>query len=252
MTAPALAHSTDQGRVYRHPVTGEEAVSVTTVIKVLDKPAIPRWAAKSAAEYAVRSWDTLAALGTDERVTLIKGAPWRESEKAASLGTAVHDAIDHWCRDEPMPDWAAGVEPFMEQFVRFLNDRSPQFSHNETTVWNRTHGYAGTLDWIAGINGIVTLGDTKTGKGVYPETALQLAALAHAEFIIDPDGNETPMPAVDQLAVLHLRPRSWSLVPVDSGEASWEAFLAAKRLSDWQRDTAPSMLGAKVRERVAS
>lgn len=222
-------------------------MSVTTVIKVLDKPALPRWAAKVAAEYAVASWDTLAPLGAEERTTLIKGAPWRESDKAANLGTAVHDAIDHWCRDEPMPSWDAGVEPFMEQFALFLNDRDPLFTHNETTVWNRTHGYAGTLDFIAVIGGKVTLCDVKTGKGVYPETAMQLAALAHGEFIIDPDGAETPLPAVDLLAVLHLRPRSWSLVPVDSGPESWDAFLAAKRLSDWSRDTAPTVFGAKVR-----
>lgn len=246
MTAPKLATSTPNGRRYTHPVTGEQVPSVTTVIGIIDKPALPRWAAKAAAEYAAKAWDTLTALDPDERVTLIKGAPWKESGKAADLGTAVHDAIDRWCRDEPSGDWAPGVEPFMEQFALFLADRDPQFTHNEVTVWNRTHGYAGTLDFIATINGLVTLGDVKSGKGVYPEVALQLTALAQAEFILTDDGEELPMPAVDILAALHLRPRSWSLIPVTSTEASWQAFLAAKRVSEWSWDTAPTVLGPKV------
>lgn len=247
MTAPALATSTDRGRIYTHPVSGEQVPSVTTCIDMLNKPAIPRWAAKAAAEYAVKSWDTLAALGADERTTLIKGAPWRQSEKAANLGTAVHDAVDHWCRNEPMPTWADGVAPFMEQFVLFLEAFNPQFTRNEVTVWNRTEGYAGTFDWLAHIGGRLTLGDTKTGRNVYPEVALQLAALANAEFIIDEDGYETPMPKVDALAVLHLRPRSWSLIPVERSDGSWRAFLATRQMWAWSHEVAPSALGAKVR-----
>jgi hypothetical protein len=233
--------------MYVHPVTGERVPSVTNCIDSINKPAIPRWAAKSAAEYAAKAWDLLAPLGVEERVALIKGAPWRESEKAANLGTAVHDAIDHWCRDEPMPGWAPGVEPFMEQFALFLAEMTPTFLHNESTVWNRTEGYAGTLDFIAIIGGLVTLGDTKSGKNVYPEVALQLTALAHGEFILTDDGDELPMPKVEAFAALHVRPRSWSLIPVEPTEASWQAFLAAKRLRDWSVDVAPNVLGAKVR-----
>lgn len=248
MTDPKHAKPTVHGRRYTHPVTGEQVPSVTTIISGgVPKPALPRWSAKAAAEYAVKQWDTLSVLSPDERVELIKGAPWRESEAAANLGTAVHDAIDHWCRDEPMPAWSPGVEPFMEQFALFLADRDPTFLHNEVTVWNRTEGYAGTADWIALIGGRATLGDNKTGKGVYPEVALQLAALARAEFILTDTGEELPLPPVDVLGVLHLRPRSWSLVPVVPTGASWDAFLAAKRVCEWTWDTAPNVLGARVR-----
>jgi len=249
MTKPALARSTANGRVYTHPLTGEQVPSVTTIISGgVPKPALPRWAAKAAAEYAAKTWDVLTALDADERVALIKGAPWRESGAAADLGTAVHDAVDHWCRDAPMPAWAPGVEPFMEQFVDFLEQRQPEFLHNEVTVWNRTHGYAGTLDFIAAIGSKVTLGDTKTGKGVYPEVALQLTALARAEFILHPDGTEEPLPTIEQLGVLHLRPKSWALVPVVTSDACWRAFLAAAEITRWTRDIAPSVLGPRLRE----
>lgn len=247
MTSPVLARSTPAGRVYTHPVTGMRVPSVTTVINALNKPALPRWAAKVAAEYAAQSWDVLSALTPDERVTLIKGAPWKQSGAAADLGTAVHDAIDAWCSDRPMPAWADGVEPFMEQFLGFLTEREPGFTHNEFTVWSHEHGYAGTGDWIASINGVMTLGDTKTGKGVYPETALQLEALRRADVILHPDGREEPMPVVAQLAVLHVRPRSWALIPVTPGPGTFPAFLAAAEITRWTRDVAPSVLGARLR-----
>jgi hypothetical protein len=103
------------------------------------------------------------------------------------------------------------------------------------------------LDWIATIGGRLTLGDTKTGKGVYPEVALQLVALARAEFIITRDGEELPLPAVDLLGVLHLRPRSWALLPVTPGDASWRAFLAARELTSWLAETAPTVLGPRLK-----
>ncbi len=247
MSGPALARATPLGRFYEHPVTGRKVISVTTAIRVLDKPALPRWAAKAAAEYADSKWETLAALGGAERIQLIKGAPWRESEKAANLGTAVHEAIDAWCTDRQMPDWEPGVEAFMLQFAEFLEAREPRFVCNEATVWSETHGYAGTLDWIAEINGVMTLGDTKSGKGVYPEVALQLEALRRADYILGKDGTESPIPDVTQLAVLHVRPRSWALIPVDPGAGTFDAFVATLRLSTWLAETAPTVLGARLK-----
>lgn len=249
MTVPVLARPTAQGREYVHPVTGERVPSVTTIISGgVPKPALPRWSAKAAAEYADRSWDILSALSPAERVTLIKGAPWREAGAKADLGSAVHDAVDAWCTDRPMPSWSDGVVEHMEGFMEFLEAREPTFLANEATVWNRAHGYAGTLDFLATINSRLTLVDVKTGKAVYPEVALQLEALARAEVVVAPDGTETPMPRPDVLAVLHLRPKSWALVPVASGEESWRAFLAAAEVTRWSRDTAPVVLGPRLRE----
>ena len=200
-----------------------------------------------AAEYADSHWDMLTDLSSAERVDLIKGAHRRKSSAAADLGTAVHDACDHWVRDEPMPKWEPGVEKFMEQFVQFLEARRPVFLMTEVTVWNRTHGYAGTFDWLARIGGKVTLGDHKTGNNVWPEVGLQLSALAHAEFILHPDGTEEPLPPVELLGALHLRPRSWALIPVGEMEECWEAFLAARVITNWSRTVAPNVLGPRLK-----
>lgn len=248
MTSPALAYWTPSGRGYRHPITGETAISVTTAIKALDKPNLVPWAARMAAEYAVKNWDTLAGLETDARIADIKDAHKRRSGDAADLGTSVHEALDLWVNGQPMPEWPKSIAGHMRQFGEFLAARNPTFLQTEVTVWNRTLGYAGTFDWLAFIGDQLTLGDTKSGKGVYPEVGLQLTALAHAEFIIHPDGREEPMPEVDLLGALHIRPRSWALIPVTRSDETWRAFKAALELSKWTRDTAPNVLGARLRE----
>lgn len=246
MADPVLAVATSFGRFYAHPLTGQRVPSVTNVIGCLDKPALVPWAAKMAAEYADRQWTVLTELGSEERITLIKSAHRRESERAMGLGTAVHDAIDHWCRDEPMPEWQPGVASHMDQFVEFLEQRSPEFLANEFTVWNGTVGYAGTADFLAVINGRTTLVDVKTGKGVYPEAGLQLAALANAECIMLPDGSEAELPQVDIAAVLHVRPRSWALVPIADLDGCWEGFRSAVGVARWVHECKPSVLGARL------
>lgn len=236
MTGPKLARQVfGSGRIYRHPVTGEEAPSITTVISALDKPALPRWAAREAAQYAVEQWAVLANLPARERTDLIKAAPWRSSGDAADLGTAVHDAVDRLNTGRSALNGNAdATAPFLRQFADFTATWKPEFLHSEFTVWNRTHRYAGTGDFIARIGDRVFLADTKTGKGVWPEVALQLAALAHGECMVTPDGNERPLPDIDALAVLHLRPNGWEFIQVHDDEANWRAFLAARSLTAWK------------------
>lgn len=237
MTAPVLARQVlGGGRFYRHPRTGEEAPSITTILSVLDKPALPRWAAREAAEYAVAHWDALGALPARDRVKLIKAAPWDRSGDAASIGDRVHDHIDRLVRGEPTDrPYEREVIPFMDAFDDFVDTWRPEFRMSEFTVWNRTVGYAGTGDFLACIGGQLILGDHKTGKGVYAEAALQLHALAHAEVIVYPDGNEEPLPQVDRLAVLHLRPNRWELIEVPRNPQTWAAFKAAVLLHRWKQ-----------------
>jgi hypothetical protein len=88
----------------------------------------------------------------------------------------------------------------------------------------------------------VVLLDVKTGKRVYPEAALQLAAYAAADFLGRPDGTEQPLPAIEAGAVLHLRPGGYQLVPVPIGRAVLEAFLAALAVFRFTTDLAPTLL----------
>lgn len=247
MTAPVLARQVfGGGRVYRHPKTGEEAPSITTILGVLDKPALPRWAAKEAAEYAATHWPALSALPARDRVKLIKAAPWDRSGDAASVGDRVHDAIDLAIKgNTTSAPYDLDIVPFMDAFADFTDTWRPEWVTSEFTVWNRAVGYAGTGDFIARVGGLLVLGDHKTGKGVYPEAALQLHALAHAEAVVRPDGTEDPLPEIDRLAVLHLRPHQWELIEVHRTPETWAAFQYAARLHAWKRTQEHTVFGAR-------
>lgn len=244
MTAPVLAITQPDGsRKYRHPRTGEEVPSVTTVIKNgFFKPALTTWAARKAAEYAVANWQELGHLPVAEKVDRIRFAHERIAGDAGAKGDAVHEAIDAWQKGEAH-EAPRGVGSSLNQFIDFVFTERPVFLETEVTLWSRTHQYAGTCDWIAEIGGKIILGDNKTGKGVYPETAVQLAALAGCDFIIREDGTEEEIPALEELVALHIRPRSWRVIPVARREECFAAFLNARALLNWRDNIAPCSLG---------
>jgi hypothetical protein len=223
-------------------LTGEKVPSVTTTIKAgIPIPRLAGWAAREAAEYAVSEWDALGEMPPLERIDDIKNAHSRKSEAAANKGDIVHEVIDHWATGKPN-DPPKEVAGYVSSFVNFMTEVRPVFVENEVCLWSRKHGYAGTADWIAEINGVTTLGDTKSGRGIYPEAAMQVSALAHADFILRDDGTEEPLPRISQLMVLQVRPRSWHLFEVTAAESAFKAFLAARAIWEWTNEIADHAL----------
>lgn len=244
MTSPKLSVTQPDGsRLYVHPVTDEKAPSVTTIMKEgIAKPFLTKAATGLSGKYAAENWDELHQMPSWERVEMIRYASEREWGKARDMGTAVHAAIEAWQKGEPHPA-SKETAPYLNSFISFMMDKQPEFLENEVTVWSRKHCYAGTFDWMARMNGHLYLGDTKTGKRVREEVGLQLAALAHADFILRDDGTEEPVDFSHAvLAALHIRPRSWHLYEIDKDEENWAAFLACRELYSWIHETADDVL----------
>jgi hypothetical protein len=240
---PALViEDPKMGRSYLHPQTGERVPSVTNVLKCISKPALDGWAARLTAKYAVEHWEELDNTDPVERLEILKTAHQDERVTHTARGVLVHEICESWSKGTPAKI-DKSVDGFMTQFFRFLGEVNPQYIESEATVWNRQYGYAGTFDAIAMINGEITLIDIKTGRGTYPEYGLQLAALSHGECIIDERGNEWDLPGIQRHALLHLRPRSWKLIPVHQVEACYGAFLAARKIFHWNHEVAPDVLG---------
>lgn len=260
MTAPALARKARQGepgyetggRVYEHPVTGEVVPSITAVISMIDKPALKFWAARRCAEYAADNLDSLGLLDQDARVKAIKAAPWRESGEASENGDVVHDWIDRIIKGGSINSTELGAATvtarrMLASFLKFQDKYKPEWLASEFTVFSHKYGYAGTGDWAARIGQWTVLGDTKTGKAVYPEVGLQTVALARADVIVTPDGKETPMPVFNRLAVLHVRPTFADLYQLNNPDECWNAFLAARELKRWKDYAAGGTVGARSR-----
>lgn len=225
MTTPKLAETVrGKGRMYRHPGTGALVPSVTNIIDMMSKPALPRWAAKSVAEHA---WQIRARLGSADpeqrefAVKELKGAPWAYATKRANVGSVVHDIADALANDTDLPTFGAEEAAYADQFLDWVTSMDVTFLESEVTVFG--DGYAGTFDWFSEIDGLCILGDHKTGKGVYDEVALQLSGLRNASTWIVNDEPSLAQP-VDACAVLHLRPDGWTLHEVDAGEDAYRAF----------------------------
>lgn len=227
--------------------------SVTTVLGIIDKPALVGWAKRETAECAIRNLEILEVMrrngGDRAAVEWLKGIPDYQRDQAAARGTRVHAAAEAYGRGVEL-DVEPEDMPFVDAYRRFLVDYNVVPIVAEVGVIGRTpYGpYGGTLDLIAELDWPEPDGphvrrrallDLKTSKGTYKETALQLAGYGGAQwcgFAGDPTPYE--IPAVDVYGVVHIRPdvhqeRGYAVVPYEVGPDTYSAFEAAYRLSQW-------------------
>jgi hypothetical protein len=239
---------------------GERYWSVTTILGgVLAKPALPYWAAKETAMFAIDNLPQIRAIAAKDRdaaVQMVKGAPWRSRDKAANLGNLIHSIAESIATEafnvpmSKLEDLTEEDQGKISAFHQFVEDWKPQFQLIETTVFNRRYRYAGTCDFAADFGKGLVMGDIKTGKGVYAEAALQLCAYRHAEFTVV-DGEEHPLPALSNTGViLHLTPTGYKLYPVDIGPDVFETFTAVRQVWGWRANHEDGAIGAPLPERT--
>lgn len=173
-----------------------ELPSVTTILGVLAKPVLPNWAAKATREgiAAVLAQDGLKGATQEDLAAMLKanGTDHNSlSAKGRERGTDTHDYAEKHLRhlkdngivlvDEDGSIAAVGAPdtPNKAAFLDWAHTHSIEPILIEQTVVSMQHGFAGTLDLFALVDGTPTLVDFKTSKPggkVYPETHLQVAA----------------------------------------------------------------------------
>jgi hypothetical protein len=225
--------STYRGKpTHRYEIDGVKADGVTTLIgDGLPKPALLPWGIKAVATYAATHLDRLVdmqPMGTEAIIAALKQAPYTDRDTAAKRGTEVHNLAEKMSHGQEVevPDDLAG---HVASAVRFLDDWQPKVIHTELTVASRKWNYAGTFDLLADIDGYGRcLIDYKTSRsGIYGETALQLAAYAHAEVWLDADGQEQPMAdlGIERGLAVWIRPDGYDVIEADITEATYRTFL---------------------------
>lgn len=225
MTEPSQAKSVrlnsyESTRKYSWPPLPPHEFTVTSVTSAikggLPKPFLIGWAAKKTAECAVSDHAIVSAMldKGDKAAALshLKGSRNRDMAVKGDRGTIVHAAIDAYLKGKPMSkvemqqrldesripdDLRLTTAGMISGAMEFLWDTEPEVLWNESTLYNRTHGYAGTADLICKVQvgGSVqpVIVDFKTSARIYDEVALQLAAYGHAEFVGLNDGTEKPL-----------------------------------------------------------
>lgn len=141
--------------------SGEIVPGVTTITGILDKPALIYWA-----------WD----LG-------MKGIDYKKyKDDKADIGTLAHDMIichllgTDPCTKDYTQNQIDQAENALISYFEWEKGKHIEVIHTETALVSEYYRYGGQFDILANIDGIATLLDIKTGKAIYPEMVIQLAA----------------------------------------------------------------------------
>lgn len=228
---------------HRYKLDGRWVAGVTTIIGVLDKPAIPKGAARSVAEYVSENLHQVNEIaensGSNALVAMLKEVPWDRRDKAAGRGTTLHDIAEQLLT---APD---GVEldaddpllPVAENALAFVEEWQIEPLAVERPCASRTHQYAGTFDLVARYtapNGQSGIGifDWKSGKAIYPGAVWQMNAYGHSEFYNDEDGAEVPTAdlGIDSAFGVHLRDDDYDVHPLKYGPDVFEDFTKIRQV----------------------
>lgn len=247
MTSPKITTLKEgDSRFYVHPETGEKVPGVTSVLNMLPKGFLKFWAAKMVAEAAVGALDgsgpdwltPMVQADPGAAIGFLKGAPYRNTKKAADIGSAAHGLFEAMILGEPLPALTPDIVPFQRQYGDLLDKVQPEPIRVEDTVWSDTHRYGGSFDLMGRVDGRLCWIDNKTTRsGVHPEVALQLSAYRHADHVLDGRTQKpVPMPYPDEEQfglVFHVRPEGWAVYEVPIGDDVFEYFLALRKVFVW-------------------
>jgi hypothetical protein len=252
--------------------TGDRIPGVTGINSDgLPKKALINWAGNATAEYALDHWDELSELAPSARLKKLQGGRYESRDEAANRGTQVHTMGERLINGESVvvPDL---LRPYVDSYVRFLDEFQLRARHVEALVYSETHRYVGTFDIFGDIllpdmpeydhlprdeDGFVCgcLIDAKTNRsGIFGETALQLAGYRFAEFMQpDPKDLDTafPMPEVTWTGALWIRPDGYSLIPVVADEQQHRVFLYVQQVGMWDK-TSRDLVGSPIEPPTAS
>ena len=172
---------------HQYKIKGKNIPSVTTITSMIDKSRpLLKWAENLSREFLMQYLNVPLEQNTIESAVtqyLIK------KDKAADEGTQVHDWISQFINSKlnpdkvPMPDLdieSPAVMNGITGFLKWFNQNNITFLESEKMVYSKKHNYIGTFDVLMTIDSELILADFKTGKSVYPEFQLQLAAYDQA------------------------------------------------------------------------
>lgn len=241
---------------------------VTSILDTLNKPSLPTWYARRTAELAVDSLSFINEMtergGREAAVQYLAGAAYRYTRERAEIGSAAHDMFERMIRGQHVGYVPRDLEPYRRHFGEFLDAVQPELVRAEDVAWSDTHRYAGSFDATLRVrlddrgkphpqgDPALVVADWKTGRNIYPSVALQMSAYAHADVVIDPDGDRSPMPVYDGACVLHITPDGWEFIPVRVDREVFEVFLSLRRAFDWERDISRTVIGDPIASGQAS
>jgi len=112
------------------------------------------------------------------------------TRKAASRGTDMHTLVEHYLKNETLPD-VQPLSEFLFKFARPFLDRINNIHALESPLYSLKLGVAGTVDCIAEYDGELAVIDFKTSKEPKPEEWIEgyfVQAVAYACMLYELTG----------------------------------------------------------------
>lgn len=180
-----------------HTLDGKPLMGVTTVLKVIGKPALVPWAAKQVVEYIEKNCDFHKSddgeqhgffMVTEDKLKLAKVAHTKKKDDAADWGTIVHKAIEQWIASRIVSDWVMIMDKnievlpehrvAIENFISWATTNNAIFLGSEVLVHSEQWWVGGICDFVCRIGDKLVIGDIKTSSGIWEEYWIQVAAYA--------------------------------------------------------------------------
>lgn len=183
----------DSSHRYRASVDGSKlahAANVTTILNVLNKPAIAEWACRMCCDYIEENVRALLARNSfsiDELFRIIqlgRSAHERARIEAADIGTSGHDWLrDYWraiIRKADTPKRPPEVKPrnCIEGALDFFSQHKMVPLSVEEPVYSIAYNICGRPDWIGWIDDEFSIMDYKSTKKLWPECPIQMTPYA--------------------------------------------------------------------------
>lgn len=209
------------GPATKGPTSANPELRVTGATTIISggipKPQLMPWYARQVAEYVRNNpleVERLRTLDNDPEgfamIAELAKAPERVRDAAAERGSEVHDYAEALMHGQAV-DVPEDLRPYVEGYLRLIDDWEIEPILTETSIGNRADWYAGRFDCLGRIGklgGMIAMLDWKTSRGVYGETGLQTGAYAKAEFYVTDDQPEIeiPLPEIEATFVVHIKP----------------------------------------------
>jgi hypothetical protein len=243
-----IRRDTKAGRWY--DIDGESYPSVTSILAVIGKPALINWAANqeralvmdAAADLYVDLCKLPKPMPRSAYITTLQGrcgqqkAHKKAMEKASEIGTQAHALIEWNLRRAlgqktgPEPRVVDDAQWAFMAFQDWAGSVNLKPRYIEQVVFSRQYAYAGTMDLLADVKGVLTLVDFKTGKSIYGEASLQNVAYQHA--LVEMGHSKPEAGLVVRLPKVQTDP-AFEVKDVPSLDVLLPVFLAVRKLWTW-------------------
>jgi|TARA_Y100000361_G_scaffold50614_2_gene44048 hypothetical protein len=143
-------HTRDNGK----PTTLKDArveglfPSVTSILNIMSKPALESWKIEQGILSALRL-EQGEDESTDKFAKRIVADMKVATSVAATFGTKVHNALEHYNIDRTEPQEDDEVYPWFVEYKPWFDQNITKVHQAETVLVNQQHGYAGTVDLVA-------------------------------------------------------------------------------------------------------